>query len=207
MNQVIPCSRSLDLPVSGSLDSAYSHVSEDQILDLYATLGEERWSTSRCQPNLTILVFTDQIVRFESGLRHESFWRPQIFARFNHIKQPNQHVVSKVQTLIREVNADNASNTGALKLERFLDRFAQWYANDWNYGAGDGASHRVRHQHTIPMWAAITFGVCSVLSVLAVLVGNLVTSSKVTRRHKNFNGNRSKRKWGAGFSGGMWASV
>lgn len=181
-------------------------------MDIYAGLSEKRWTSSKCQPNLTILIFTDQMIKYDSTAgRQEYFRRPRLFARYHQNKRaPNLRLEMVIDGLMREINNDNGSATGALKLDRFLSRFAQWYQFQevtTTGGITDGMTQKVRPQHTIPMWAAVTFGVCSVLSVLAVLVGNFVTSSKITRRNKNNNGNRSKRKWGAGFSGGMWASV
>ncbi|CAI2358266.1 unnamed protein product [Caenorhabditis sp. 36 PRJEB53466] len=61
-----------------------------------------------------------------------------------------------------------------------------------------------------PTWAMVLVAVCIVLSLLAFLLGNFITKKTVTNRNKSLtrqNGKERERKWGAGFSGGLWAAA
>lgn len=171
------------------------------MVEAYGRISDERWRIGSCSPNLTILLFTgDTIEYMEDGSRKASYRGPRLHVTHRFSDQPNlSWLVSKMNEQVRDLNADNSSSTASDRLYKFLQQFSELY---------DEANHRPRH-HTIPVWAAVTFGVCAVLSLCAVLVGNLITSAdrRGNRKTKHSSKGHGKRKWRAGFSGGMWASV
>ncbi|CAD6187483.1 unnamed protein product [Caenorhabditis auriculariae] len=61
-----------------------------------------------------------------------------------------------------------------------------------------------------PTWAIVLVIVCIVLTALAFLLGNFITKKATPIRFKGQStqvGKGRERKWGAGFSGGMWGAA
>ncbi|CAO4387150.1 unnamed protein product [Caenorhabditis nigoni] len=61
-----------------------------------------------------------------------------------------------------------------------------------------------------PTWAMILVVVCIILSLLAFFLGNFITKKTTSVRNKSStrpDGKERERKWGAGFSGGLWAAA
>ncbi|CAI5454846.1 unnamed protein product [Caenorhabditis angaria] len=60
-----------------------------------------------------------------------------------------------------------------------------------------------------PTWALVVVVVCIILSLLAFFLGNYITKRATPIRNKSQTQNAGKRerKWGAGFSGGLWAAA